>query len=404
MNKTYRYILIAIVGIAVLFGLQYFIPAAIKYLNIPGIPGLSNLPAMPTFSYQTVEPVPSTPEEGIALTPVEVFTTATPVSGTSTLTLTLPANGQTTSTSTLTAFTPTRTKTSSVPIIPAATRTRTRTPVPQLFPTQTKTSTPPQILTATVTAQTTPTATSPFGGTSGGPCDNILYPVRPGQKWLYQIDAQGKSAQVLMGVMGVSGQQGLIVVQNRETGITSDVTVECDNGIIRNFPWVVAGMLTNNSIFADVDVQYISGVLAPNQAAFLNNNWGLAWTTQYTLSGDAKIPFRGDTLNLQLDPSPMTLSCQTLATGAAAFESVSVPLKTYPQALKVACNVQGSVSGQLNGQAVTGTLNGNSTQWFAPEAGLVKMRVDSATITVIGITVSVDLNGQVQLVGFTKAP
>lgn len=232
----------------------------------------------------------------------------------------------------------------------------------------------------------------------------MLYPVKTGQGWSYRINAQGRSLQVNMVVAEVNGQQAKVDVTNLATGGFSRTRVDCDNGVIRSFPSVVGGLLLNNITLGSLNVEYVSGVLAPSQAAFENANWSLKWTGTYNLSGSAIVPFQGNNFNLVLNNSPLTLTCQTTASGDAAFGAITVTAGTFPYALTVICVVASQVTGTVNGQAVSGTIAGRSTQWFGLNTGLLKMQVDSASFNILGISLPLNLDSQVELLHFQPAP
>lgn len=391
MDKIYRFLFIAICGIGILFGLQYFLPVTAQYFNVGGVAGIPGLPSMPTFAYQaTIEPLPlvtiqiETPTTQAGFSFLSTATTAPGATATITPTL---APGATSVPATATRSG--STGGSSPP------RTATRTPTRQSSaPAATSTTRP-------ITATSIVTATQ--GSTVLNPCDNVLYPVRVGNEWLYRVSAQGRRLDVNMVVVAVSGQQGQVDVHNEATGAVSRAIVECDNGVIRSFPFIQGAMLSNNIINAGtMNVQYVSGVLAPSLAAFSINNWGLSWEGKYRLSGNAGVVFRGQTFELVLDNSPVTLTCQTTGTGDAAFEVITV-LAGTAEALKVVCTAQGQVTGTVNGLPAIGTITGQTTQWFA-DVGLIKMQVNSANFNIFGISLPLELDGQVELVSFFVAP
>jgi hypothetical protein len=99
----------------------------------------------------------------------------------------------------------------------------------------------------------------------------------------------------------------------------------------------------------------------------------------------------------------VTLACQTLGAGDAAFETVSVAAGTF-RALKVICSEQGQVTATLNGIPVTGVAIGRSTQWFALNLGLVKMQVDYAALDVLGISLTFTTDNNLELKGYLAAP
>ena len=194
-----------------------------------------------------------------------------------------------------------------------------------------------------------------------------------------------------------------MLVNNQSTGSTKQVQVQCDGDVIRSFPFMSANALLGGSENSSITASYISGVLAPNEAAFLKNNWALSWSSQYMLSGNAAINSNGTQVNITLNNSPITLTCQTLAAGDAAFETVTVAAGTF-RALKVVCSEQGQVTAVVNGISVTGSAEGRSYQWFAPNIGLVKMQVDTTSIKIFDISFPFLKDNYLELKSTSSAP
>ena len=253
---------------------------------------------------------------------------------------------------------------------------------------------PPQIPTSTVGVPIVPIRPT---------CRNILYPVASGQQWFYQGNARGRSVDLNMSVLSVNGSQGEILINSQPIGATKQVQVQCNGDVIRSFPFMSVDVLLGNAVNSSMTASYVSGVLAPNEAAFLNNNWALSWSSQYLVSGTTTIDFNGRQLDVTLNNSPVTLTCQTLGAGEAAFETVTVAAGTF-HALKVVCSEQGPVPANVNGIPVTGTANGRSNQWFAPNIGLVKMQVEYARVDFLGITLSLETSNNLELKSYVSAP
>ncbi|MEW5939814.1 MAG: hypothetical protein AB1750_09155, partial [Chloroflexota bacterium] len=237
-------------------------------------------------------------------------------------------------------------------------------------------------------------------------CRNILYPVRPGQEWNYLVKANSRSGDARMKIVSVDGDRGVVEIVNPSRGLSGRTLVQCDRDIILNFPGLNADILLGSALDGSMRADYVSGVLAPNEAAFAAANWALSWTSQYLVSGSGTVNFRGRTADLALSPSYMTMTCQTTASGDAAFENVAVAAGTF-RALKVICLGQGQAAGTINGVPAVGWVSAQSTQWFAPYVGLVKMQSDFANIDLFGFTIPLDPNrikGTVELIGYVQAP
>lgn len=234
-------------------------------------------------------------------------------------------------------------------------------------------------------------------------CKNILYPVAVGQQWLYQTNVLSRTDILNMSVLSVDGSQGNVLVKNLSTGTTKRVEIHCDGDVIRSFPLVSLNVLLGNIVNSSMTTSYISGVLAPNEASFQNNNWALKWSSQYLVSGKTTLNYNGSQLNVTMDNSPITLTCQTLTTGDAAFENVTITAGTF-HALKVVCTEQGPITANINGFTDTGEIEGRSNQWFVPNVGLIKMQVEFAEVKIFGVSFSVLIDNNFELMGFTPAP
>ena len=208
-----------------------------------------------------------------------------------------------------------------------------------------------------------------------------------------------------MTVVSVQGGFGNVNIANQSRGINSNVQVVCDKDIILNFPFLNAETLLGDALNGTVNVAYVGGVLAPNEAAFNASNWALSWASQYIINGSGTIVYNGNTFNITIAPSNVTMNCQTLASGAAAFENITVTAGTY-RALKVICTVQGQVTGTANGSAISGVARAQSTQWFAPYIGPVRIRAEYANLEVFGITIPLNSSGAgtIELTNFSPGP
>ena len=358
MNRRYVILIISeaiiimllLVGIAVMFVL----------LNRPA--STPSLPTVPTF-----DPVFST-------------TTPHPFVFPTTDSVTLPASTPVPSTDQNATPTNTTASSNNIVLIPSATATFF------FAPTWTFTPIPP--------------TTAPIGQ----PCRNILYPVAAGQQWNYQVNALSRTDAVGMSVLSVGNSVGNVMINNQSSGSSKQVQVQCDGDVIRSFPLIsVNAFFLGDLVNSNVTASYLSGVLAPNEAAFLNSNWALGWSSQYLISGTTSISRNGRQVDITMNNSPITLNCQTLATGDAAFETVTVPAGTF-RALKVVCTEQGQVTATIDGITVTGLAEGRSNQWFALNTGLVKMQVQSATMQFFGVPFSILTDNSLELTSFTTAP
>jgi hypothetical protein len=94
----------------------------------------------------------------------------------------------------------------------------------------------------------------------------------------------------------------------------------------------------------------------------------------------------------------MHLACQTAGTGSAAFETITVAAGKYTNALKVYCSLSVQAGIKLNGETYSGTFSGSTTQWFAPNVGMVKLRADSAMLHYLSFNIPLGVNSSIELV------
>jgi hypothetical protein len=364
MNR--RTVSLFIAGVIIVMIL--LIGGAVLSVILKGSASLPPLPDVPTFSFSTSIPVATA-------SPVP----PSPVAATDTL----PAGTATQTPQPLFIL-------NGTPVFPTrsnliAARTATRTPTPLSASVQTFTPTSTSIVQQ---AQT---------------CKNILYPVAAGQQWRYRVTALSRTDILNMAVLSVNNSQGSVQVSNESTGSTKQVPVQCDGDVIRSFPLLSVDALFGSSLGTNLTASYISGVLAPNEAAFLHNNWALSWSSQYLVSGTTTLNRSGANISVTLNNAPVTLSCQTLGSGDAAFETITVGAGTF-RALKVVCTESGQVSAIVNGITVSGLAEGRSNQWFAPKIGLVKMQVTAVSLRVFDLPFSLLTDNSLELLSYVQAP
>ncbi|GAB4541348.1 MAG: hypothetical protein Fur002_09580 [Anaerolineales bacterium] len=230
-------------------------------------------------------------------------------------------------------------------------------------------------------------------------CRNILYPARPGSQWTYYFYTPKRSGDVTMSVVSVEGNQAAVDALEHTTGATARSYVQCDGDVILNFPLLSGQKIIGDMLNGNMNVDYVGGVLAPNEAAFVASNWALSWKIQYRVYGSGAAQYNGTNFSFDVAPSIVEMTCQTLGAGGASFESVTIAAGTF-NALKVICRGQGQATATVNGSSVTGALAAQSTQWFAPNVGLLKAQSDYANLSVFGITLPLspsDVSGYAEL-------
>ncbi len=219
-------------------------------------------------------------------------------------------------------------------------------------------------------------------------CRNVLYPARPGSQWTYYVNTPRRSGNFRMSVAAVDGRQAAVDVIELNTGATARSYAVCDGDVILDFPLITGQKLLGSLINGELNVDYVGGVLAPNEAAFTASNWALAWQIQYRVYGHGMAQYGGRNFYFDLAPSNVQMACQTLGAGNASFETVSVAAGTF-NALKVVCRGEGQASAVVNGSQASGSILAQSTQWFAPNIGMVKLQSDFAYLSVFGVSIPI---------------
>lgn len=240
---------------------------------------------------------------------------------------------------------------------------------------------------------------------TGGPCDNILFPFVTGYQWVYATKTDDTStpepsSQLGLTVDKVEGSVATINALDVATAVVSQTTVQCQDGAILNYPALTQKMLLGNAMTSDFTLEYVSGVFAPAEAAFTDNNWQVQWEADYIANGTVAVNADGDAMDIILQDSPVHITWQTAGAGDAAFESITVPAGTFDRALKTSRKVTMDISFSMDGFSVTGKLTLDTTQWYEPHVGLLRSQIDSAEIKYMGMSFPIVVNGIVELVEF----
>jgi hypothetical protein len=282
------------------------------------------------------------------------------------------------------------------------------TPTPSL--TQTPTDTPSPSPSATGTQETpSPSAgKSPPPGTPAGSsvaCDNILYPLAAGRWWKYEIVRPDAIAIAEASVLAVEGNTASIDLLDQSRGTHTTFAVSCADGALAGFTAAEIGFLYFPS-GTSLIIHTVSGLLAPDGNELESADWDFAWNTDLLASGRMIVPdpSLGD-VELVFQDDPLHIDWRTAGAGAAAFESVTVPAGTFPQALKVFADarfdlaVKANVGGQ--NQLLPAVLELSSSLWYQPNVGLVKQVFTSSQILFSGYSCPLNIAAPMGLSAFS---
>jgi hypothetical protein len=267
------------------------------------------------------------------------------------------------------------------------------TPAPTLPPTQAATSTP---VSPTATAVPILAPTQASTPVPSGPCDNPLVPLRVGNQWTYRSTTErGESLYTLKAVERQDGANIVILVEfsDQDNNTSVQEQVVCLDGAIEGFPLFVMDMLFGDLVGKHVNTYHQGGVYAPAYSTFAEKDWVLDWQAKYLTEEGVRIENPGEGLPLLIGQnSPILLSFQMDGTS----EAVSTPAGEFPGPLKVSQSFLLPTTIGANGA----TLTLDTTQWYEPYVGLVRAQVDSATLDVFGLPVTVPMQSSLELVEF----
>lgn len=239
-----------------------------------------------------------------------------------------------------------------------------------------------------------------------GVCENSFYPLITGTQWVYEVTSEGETSQIGITVTEVVDNQARLNALYLETGITTEINVDCENGAIINYPILLLGFL-----FGDVDgemnLQHKDGVFMPNYETFVAHNWDYSWTSQYSASGIVSAEIDGDNVTGILEESPLDMDWNTLGAGEAIFEAITVKAGEFPHAIKLErearfdFNAEVTEEGQTVSLAAVLTLKTNI--WYEPNMGMLKQEIDQASVKVYGVNFPITMDGNLELVEFRTA-
>jgi hypothetical protein len=265
------------------------------------------------------------------------------------------------------------------------------------------------ILFATLACRLTPapyvTEVIPFPDPTGtytpdysGPCANVLYPFIEGRQWVYEktrLDESGSTplrSKFSISVVEITDSRTILNSLDMATGVTTQATVDCQEGALTNIPMVLVGSILGDNLVRDIQVDYVSGVFAPRSEELEASNWNMTWEGEYVVSGVITLTADGVPVTITLNNSPMTLTWQN-----AGQETLTVPAGTFEDAYKVRGTIRVAASINYAGLTGIGTLTFEIAQWFTPYVGLLKTETVSAKLTIFGITFPLGVSGSVEL-------
>jgi len=230
-------------------------------------------------------------------------------------------------------------------------------------------------------------------------CNNILYPLLEGQQMVYKSTSPEGDIKTGMSVATVEGNFARVDMLNMGTGITTQSTVECDDGVIKHFPAISMGTILGDMVAGEMTMEYISGFIAPSEETLVANNWDMAWESEYVMNGAITMEYEGETVTVTIDDSPVLMKWQTVGTG----QSITVEAGTYNNVIEITREMTMDISLDMSGMKLDSTLIIHSTHFFEPYIGMLKMQIDEVSVKMQGMTFPIAMNETMELVEFRPA-
>jgi hypothetical protein len=270
--------------------------------------------------------------------------------------------------------------------------------VPFLRQTPTPTPTATAMPTNTPTLAPTLTATPP----PNGPCDNPLVPLATGNQWTYRVTTgSGESLYQLAAVERQDAANIVVLVEytDQKNNILVHEPVICQDGAIEGYPLFVLNMFFSGYLDKYFSTIRESGVYAPDHQSLAQNNWKLEWQAVYLTEDPIylKNPLGGEDLFI-LESTEVGLSFQM----DGSRESITMPIDNFPQALRISQSFSLPMTVPMAGSGGTsGKLTLQTTQWYEPYVGLLRARIDSASLDMGGMEYGVPIESTIELAEFT---
>ncbi len=266
-------------------------------------------------------------------------------------------------------------------------------PVPPA-PTLTPTPTIPPTLTEI------PSTPTPTPGPAGL-CANVLNPLLPDARWMYAASGTTNPWTIEIIVTGVDQLANIVAhiqIWDMNGKEIEDNTI-CDQGALQNFPLIFASMLLSDYMDGVLNTYNVAGVYAPSYETLVENNWSYSWDLAEMLEDEVAVT-QSAIPNTVYMTKLMNITVHSEI--VPEREALTVPAGTFPQSMKVSQELIFPVSVWTASSSMMGELTLQVTQWYEPYIGLLKMQVDSASISFVeGVDVPLTIGSAITLTEFT---
>ena len=261
---------------------------------------------------------------------------------------------------------------------------------PQLTVPPTATNLPPTSTPTEIPPTPTPTLTpTPV---PNGPCANILYPLLPGNEWVYQTSGAEGQARMTFQVTGVENDLASFHVIDESAGVTNDDTVRCQDSAVVNLPLIYISLLLSDYLDGVLNTYQESGVTAPSYQTFEENNWSYSWGVEKLVEQPVRVQAPGLQSGQILRDNIIKIQSETTGTR----EAVTVPAGTFLQAILVTNEFRAPVTIGNSGASFIVKYR----ECYEPYVGLLKIQTDSASLDHSGVPIPFPLDKTLELVAY----
>jgi hypothetical protein len=195
--------------------------------------------------------------------------------------------------------------------------------------------------------------------TTGGLCDNALYPVKQGATWTYLSTGSPSGDFSYTDTIAELRADGFTLT-SQFTGLTRTQEWACETGGLKALELGGAGAaasISTQGTTAEFTSSDITGISLPKEITP-----GMQWEYSLKMQGVTAMPGN------QNAQSTGTFSMTMQEIGR---ESVTVPAGTF-EAVKLQSTSLVQITADFQGLQVPVTINGSSFVWYAPGVGYIK--------------------------------
>ena len=239
----------------------------------------------------------------------------------------------------------------------------------------------------------------------GHACINVFYPLKLGNQWIYRPNLEDQSflkasSDIVISVPETRDASAVVSVINNDASINARIAFECIDGAIINFPVTELNMGANQE-GNNLKLEYVSGVYMPSEEDFSSKNWQMAWNSEYKANGQIGATYEGESFSVLLSSAPIKVDWQIMNSGTA----LEVPAGKFENVVHIQRNIEMDITkleASIEGKRINlpAKLKLTTQMFYAPGVGLLKMELDSVTVTFFGINYPLEVPVSVELASY----